>query len=145
VLGDQTLVEWNPLLLTMSERLGFFTPEVRDHVADHGTLVGAPGVPAHVCELFATALEIQPRQHLLMQATFQSGVDNAVSKTIHLPTEASSQMVADVYRQAYYLGLKGITVYRYGSRAGQVLQLGAGEEPYEKEHASKCDPSQCKL
>lgn len=54
-------------------------------------------------------------------------------------------MVADIYRQAYHLGLKGITVYRYGSITGQVLQLGVGEELYEKEHASKCDPYQCKL
>ena len=54
-------------------------------------------------------------------------------------------MVADVYRQAHRFGLKGITIYRYGSRNGQALHLGAGEEPYEKEHSSKCDPSQCKL
>ena len=96
-------------------------------------------------DLFATALEIAPRQHLLIQAAFQSSVDNAVSKTINLPTEATSELVAEIYRQAYHLGLKGITIYRYGSVTEQVLQLGAGEEPYEKEHASKCDPYQCKL
>jgi ribonucleoside-diphosphate reductase alpha chain len=145
VLGGQTLTEWNPLLLSIGERMGFLTPEVREHVAAHGTLADAPGVPDHVRDLFATALEIEPQQHLLMQAAFQAGVDNAVSKTINLPTEASPDMVADIYRQAYHLGLKGITVYRYGSITGQVLQLGVGEEPYEKEHASKCDPYQCKL
>lgn len=114
-------------------------------VAEHGSLAGAPGAPERVRDLFATALEIEPRQHLLMQAAFQAGVDNAVSKTINLPGEASPEVVAEVYRQAYHLGLKGIAIYRYGSREGQVLQLGAGEEPYEKEHTSKCDPYQCKL
>ncbi len=145
ILGDQTQIEWNPLLLTLGERMGFLTPEVLEHVANHGTLSNAPGVSDHLRDLFATALEIDPQQHLLMQAAFQTGVDNAVSKTVNLPTEASPDAVASVYRQAYHLGLKGITIYRYGSIAGQVLQLGAGEEPYEKEHASKCDPYQCKL
>ncbi|HLG75970.1 MAG TPA: hypothetical protein VKX46_06120 [Ktedonobacteraceae bacterium] len=63
-----------------------------------------------------------------MLVAFQVSVDNAVSKTINLPVEASSEVVADVYR--------------YGNRTGQVLQLGAGEELYEKEHVSQCDPYQ---
>jgi ribonucleoside-diphosphate reductase alpha chain len=145
VLGGQTLAEFNPLLLSSAEPLGFLTPEVLEYVAEHGTLAGAAHVSESVRDLFATALEIAPRQHLLIQAAFQSSVDNAVSKTINLPTEATSELVAEIYREAYHLGLKGITIYRYGSMTEQVLQLGAGEEPYEKEHASKCDPSQCKL
>jgi len=145
VLGGQTLAEYNPLFLTIGERMGFLTAEVLEYVAAHGTLAGAPHVSEAVRELFATALEIAPRQHLLIQAAFQSGVDNAVSKTINLPTEATAEQVAEIYQEAYHLGLKGITIYRSGSIAEQVLQLGAGEEPYEKEHASKCDPYQCKL
>lgn len=145
VLDNQTLTEWNPLFLSLGERLGILSEEVRAHVSASGTLAGAPGVSEHVRDLFATALSIEPRQHLLMQSAFQAEVDNAVSKTINLPAEADVSVVAEIYRQAYRLGLKGITVYRYGSRSGQVLQLGAGEEPYEKEHSSKCDPSQCKL
>ncbi len=145
VLSGQTLAECNPLFLSHGERLGFLTSEVLEYVMSHGTLTGVPNVPNSVRELFATALEIEPRQHLLIQAAFQSEVDNAVSKTINLPTEATPAVVAEIYREAYRLGLKGITLYRYGSIAQQVLQLGAGEEPYEKEYAPKCDPHQCKL
>ncbi len=145
VLEGQTLTECNPLLLSLGERMGFLTAEVLGYVTSHGTLAGAPNVPDAIRELFATALEIEPRQHLLMQATFQAEVDNAVSKTINLPAEATPEAVAAIYRTAYRLGLKGITIYRYGSLTQQVLQLGAGEEPYEKEHASKCDPYQCRL
>jgi ribonucleoside-diphosphate reductase alpha chain len=145
VLEGQTLAELNPLLLSTGEHLGFLTPEVLEYVAERGTLAGAPHVSDAVHDLFATALEIEPRQHLLIQAAFQAEVDNAVSKTINLPTEAPRSAVAEIYREAYHLGLKGITIYRYGSIAQQVLQLGAGEEPYEKEHTSKCDPYQCKL
>ncbi len=145
VLSGQTLAECNPLFLSLGERLGFLTSEVLEYVMSHGTLTGAPNVPDAVRELFATALEIEPRQHLLIQAAFQGEIDNAVSKTINLPTEATPGIVSDIYREAYHLGLKGITLYRYGSIAQQVLQLGAGEEPYEKEYAPKCDPYQCKL
>ena len=145
VLEGETLTEWNPLLLSLGQRMGFLTPVVLDYLASHGTLAGAPEVPDRVRDLFATALSIEPRQHLLIQAAFQAEVDNAVSKTIHLPTEAAPDVVASIYQQAYNLGLKGITIYRYGSSAGQVIQLGAGEHSYEREHASKCDPSQCKL
>jgi ribonucleoside-diphosphate reductase alpha chain len=145
VLGNQTLVEWNPLLQTLGKRMGFLTPEVREHGANYGTLSHAPGVPDHVRDLFATALEIDPQEHLLMQSTFPSGVDNAVSKTMNLPTETTPDAVASVYHQAHRLGLRGITIYRYGSISRQVLQLGAGEEPYETEHASKCDPYQWRL
>jgi ribonucleoside-diphosphate reductase alpha chain len=132
-------------LLSIGERQGFLTSEVLDYVTHFGTLKGAPGVPSSVHELFATALEIDPRQHLLIQAAFQSSVDNAVSKTINLPAEATPDEVGEIYRDAYRLGLKGITVYRDRSISNQVLQIGAGEEPFEKEYAAKCDPYQCKL
>ncbi len=145
VLDGQTLIEVNPLLLAAGERLGFLTAEVLDYVRTYGTLASAPGVPDAIRQLFATALEIEPRQHLLIQAAFQSSVDNAVSKTINAPSETSPQAIGEIYREAHRLGLKGITLYRYGSIAQQVLQLGLGEEPFEKEHAAKCDPYQCRL
>ena len=80
-----------------------------------------------------------------MQAAFQRHVDNAVSKTVNLPTEASIQQIAEVYRLAYSLGCKGITVFRYGSKGEQVLQLGTDEAAYEREYFSQCDPGACNL
>ncbi|HEY1387119.1 MAG TPA: adenosylcobalamin-dependent ribonucleoside-diphosphate reductase [Ktedonobacterales bacterium] len=145
VLGEQTLDELNPLFLSLGERMGFLTPAVLEHVRQHGTLANAPGVPGSTRELFATALDIAPRQHLLIQAAFQSAVDNAVAKTINLPEDASPERIAALYCEAFRLGLKGVTVYRYGSKAQQVLQLGADEAPYEREFGSKCDPYQCRL
>jgi ribonucleoside-diphosphate reductase alpha chain len=72
-------------------------------------------------------------------------VDNAVSKTINLPAESGPDEVARLYREAWRLGLKGITVYRYGSREGQVLTLGAGEEAVTRDLFAKCDPGACRL
>ncbi len=145
VLDGQTLVEINPLLLTIGEQLGFLTPAVLQFVEEFGTLSGAPGVPETARELLATALEIDPHQHLRIQAAFQSAVDNAVSKTINLPADSTPGTIADIFLAAFHLGLKGITVYRNTSLSNQVLQIGSGEEPFEKEYAAKCDPYQCKL
>jgi ribonucleoside-diphosphate reductase alpha chain len=72
---------------------------------------------------FPVALEIEPGLHLRMQAAFQEHVDAAVSKTVNLPTDASPQAVREIFLTAHELGLKGVTVYRYGSRPEQMLSI----------------------
>jgi len=80
-----------------------------------------------------------------MQAAFQAHIDNSVSKAVNLPQGASKETVALVYRMAWEQKLKGITVFRYGSKGTQVLELGAGEDSYEREHFAVCDPHECRL
>ena len=80
-----------------------------------------------------------------MQVAFQKHVDNAVSTTINLPQTATPEDIAAIYRQAWEWGLKGITVFRYGSKGQQVLELGEGESAVEREHFARCDPYACKL
>jgi ribonucleoside-diphosphate reductase alpha chain len=145
VLNEQRLVELNPLFLRYAKRHGFLSDELLAEVQQRGTLRDSRLVPAEARQLFRTALEIAPLDHLRIQAAFQNHVDNAVSKTINLPHTATVEEVAEVYRQAWKLGLKGVTVYRYGSKGQQVLLLGAGEAPYEHEHFVRCDPHACKL
>lgn len=75
--------------------------------------------------LFRKAREIEPLDHLKVQAVFQKSIDNAVSKTINLPQEASVDDVLNVYREAHKAGLKGITVFRDKSRDSQILSCTA--------------------
>lgn len=91
-----------------------------ERVARSGSLQGT-GLPADLLERFQTAHEIAPEWHVRHQAAWQAHIENAVSKTINLPKSASPEDVDAAYRLAYRLGCKGITVYRDGSREGQVL------------------------
>lgn len=141
VLGNETLAELNPLLL----RYLTAREDVLNRVLKEGTLDTVEGIPANAKELFKTALSIPPEQHVRMQAAFQRHVDNAVSKTVNLPEQATPQNIAQVYLLAHRLGCKGITVYRYGSKTKQVLELGAGEDPEFREQFTKCDPEACRL
>lgn len=140
VLGEQTLVELNPLVVRHCERLGLNTKEVLDSVASSGRL--ETGDPE---KLFITALEIPPDQHVRIQAAFQRHVDNAVSKTVNLPEDATRGEVAHVYLLAHKLGCKGVTVFRYGSKNEAMLHLGLGESPEEREYFTRCDPGACRL
>jgi ribonucleoside-diphosphate reductase alpha chain len=141
VLGGQVLAELNPLLLRHLERLSQDTSQVVERITSTGHL------DAEVAgsDLFVTALEIPAEQHLRVQAAFQKHVDNAVSKTINLPAEASPRDVVKAYRLAYELGCKGVTVFRYGSKSETMLELGLGETPEQREHFAKCDPEACRL
>ena len=145
VLGGETLEEVNPLLVRALEREGLDTKRVLAAVREQGRLADVADVPAALKRVFVTALDIPAQRHLAMQAAFQRHVENSVSKTINLPPDAAPEDVAQAYRRAWKLGLKGITVYRYGTRPGQVLELGASEEPHQFDHASRCDPEECRL
>lgn len=140
VLGGQTQIEFNPLLLRHSDRLGPQAKSILKAVAASGRLESSGPE-----KLFVTALEIPPRQHVQIQAAFQRHVDNAVSKTVNLPAHASPEDVRNVYRLAHRLGCKGITVFRYGSGSEQVLELGVGESVEEKDYFTRCDPGACRL
>jgi ribonucleoside-diphosphate reductase alpha chain len=145
VLEEETLPEPNPIFWEALSRRRMKAEKLMTEVAAKGRLKGLKGVPEDIKRLFVTALEIPPSRHIQMQAAFQLHVDNSVSKTVNLPQEATVKDVADAYWKAWELGLKGITIYRYGSKSSQVLELGLGEEALHYDHASKCDPEECKV
>ena len=121
VLDGSTLVEMNPRFERMAAAAGAWTPEVRARVLATGRVRDVPALPAKVRALFPTAHEIAAAHHIRIQAACQAHVDNAVSKTVNLPPEATVEQVSTAFRTAYELGCKGITVYRHGARTGQVL------------------------
>ncbi|MDA0271146.1 MAG: adenosylcobalamin-dependent ribonucleoside-diphosphate reductase [Chloroflexi bacterium] len=121
-MGDGTLLpEVNEAFRAVAREGGFASDELFDDLAHGARLDEVEGVPAEVRARFATSHEIAPSWHVRMQAAFQAHTDLAVSKTVNLPHEATPEQVLEVYTLAHRLGCKGVTVYRDGSRALQVL------------------------
>ena len=123
VLDNQRLVESNLLFEAAAHKAGIWSEELMRRVAARGSVRGMPGVPADLQQVFVTAHDVTPEWHVRMQAAFQRHTDNAVSKTVNFPNEATVAEVAHVYRLACELGCKGVTVYRDKSRAAQVLSF----------------------
>ncbi len=96
-----------------------------EEVAASGTLAAIDGVPDWVKRVFVTARDVSPEWHTRMQAAFQRHTDNAVSKTVNFPHEATEDEVREVYMQAYHQGCKGATIYRDGCRAEQPMSTVA--------------------
>jgi ribonucleoside-diphosphate reductase alpha chain len=125
VLDGAELTEINPQFQRIAAERGFGSDELFAAVALHGGIRGRADVPDDVQRAFPTAHEIDVATHVRMQAAFQRHVHAAVSKTINLRHDATAAEVKAAYQLAYELGCKGITVYRDGSRDGQVLVTGA--------------------
>jgi ribonucleoside-diphosphate reductase alpha chain len=128
VLGGERLFEINPIFERMAKDRGFYSGDLLERIVRQGTLNGIEAVPEDIKRLFVTSHDISPEIHVRMQAAFQKYTENAVSKTVNLPRSATPEDVEKVYRLAYKLKCKGVTVYRYGSKGEQVLNLGLGEE-----------------
>ena len=125
VLEGTRMIEENALFRQVAIRGGFYSDDLFVEIARRGSCRGVKGVPDDVQRLFPTAFDIAPDWHVRLQAAFQKHTDNAVSKTCNLPETATPADVRHIYELAHRLGCKGITVYRYGSTAGQVLSLDA--------------------
>ena len=127
VMDNTRLVEGNPYFEAVAKWEGFYSDDLMQQLAETGSLSRLDpslGVPQWVKDVFRTSHDISPEWHVRMQAAFQKYTDNSVSKTINFPHDATTSDVATAYTMAYDLGCKGITVYRDGSKAGQVLSTG---------------------
>jgi ribonucleoside-diphosphate reductase alpha chain len=132
VMDNDKLLETNPYFEKAARQRGFYTPEIMDAVARSGSIRHMEGIPQEVREVFVTAHDITPEWHVRMQAAFQKFTDNAVSKTVNLPRDATVEDVMKVYDLSYELGCKGVTIYRDGSKENQVLSVdekGQGLRP----------------
>jgi ribonucleoside-diphosphate reductase alpha chain len=137
LLGEK-MVETSPLFERMAKERGVYSEAMMREVARKGNLAGVKGVPDDLKDLFVTAMEVPPAQHVKIQAAFQKFTDNGVSKTVNLPNDATVEDVLGVFTLAFELGCKGITVYRYGCR-DQLLYLGDDGTAATAEGCRICD------
>lgn len=140
VMDGTRLVEVNPAFEAIARERGFYSAELMERIARHGTLHDMPEVPADVRRIFVTAHDISPEYHIRMQAAFQKYTDNAVSKTVNFPNSATVEDVEKVYLLAYRLGCKGVTIYRDGSRDEQVLSAGTKKDSKKNDTPSPPEP-----
>ncbi|HPC94138.1 MAG TPA: adenosylcobalamin-dependent ribonucleoside-diphosphate reductase [Sedimentisphaerales bacterium] len=124
VLSGTRLFETNPEFEKVARERGFYRRDMLAEVTRRGSLKNIRGIPSDVKKLFVTTFDIPARQHLEIQAAFQRYTDNAVSKTVNLPADATVEDVREIYLAAHRLRCKGITIYRYGSKSEQVLSMG---------------------
>ena len=99
-----------------------------DHICQTGNALTCPHLLEEDRMLLVSARDVTPENHVKMQAAFQQEVDNAISKTINLPHDATESDVKNIYMQAWHSGCKGITIYRDGSRDSQVLNIGTTKD-----------------
>lgn len=131
---DQTeLTETNPILRAELEARGLYSDELMRKIVREGTLAHITELPEELRRVFVSAHDVSPVWHVRMQAAFQKHTDNAVSKTVNFPASATREEVAEVYELAYRTGCKGVTIYRDGSREGQVLNIGSVKTETKRE------------
>lgn len=141
----------NSALNYIAKQEGFYSEKLADEIFEAGGSLGKMKKPKEIGEerwkeiqrIFVSSDELTPEQHLKMQAAFQEGVDNAISKTINFPNSATVEDIKKAYLLSADLGIKGITVYRDGCKSVQVLSSGGGiqkENNLEKKVNSKDRP-----
>jgi ribonucleoside-diphosphate reductase alpha chain len=129
VMDNDRLVEVNPIFEDIAVKRGFYSRDLMERIANHGSVRDMDEVPEDVRRVFVTAHDIAPVWHIRMQAAFQKHTDNAVSKTVNFSKDATPDDVREVYDLANELGTKGVTIYRDGSKENQVLSTGATRAP----------------
>ena len=143
LVGGGSMQIVNQTIPRALKRMGY-NPETAEaivaYIADHGHVVGAPGLKQEHYEVFDTAMgerSIKPMGHVRMMAAVQPFLSGAISKTVNLPETATVEEIADVYLQGWKLGLKALAVYRDNCKVGQPLSDGKKKEEPKAEEAPK--------
>ncbi|MFW5906783.1 MAG: LAGLIDADG family homing endonuclease [Candidatus Natronoplasma sp.] len=140
VLDGEALVMPDPMFEEVAREKDIYSEELMEKIAETGSISDMDEIPEDLKRIFKTALEITPEWHIRMQAAFQKYVDNAISKTVNFPNEATKEDIKEVYDLAYELKCKGVTVYRSGSRQEQVMEVEGEKEKEEEEKALERRP-----
>ena len=126
---EDVFFEVNPLFAAVAEKCRYFGLEEKDLWnrinENHKSVRGIAEIPSEIQRIFPTAHDVSTDFHVRIQAAFQKYTDNGVSKTINMPSTVTMEDVRNAYTLAYKLGCKGITIYRDGSKAQQVLTLAS--------------------
>ncbi len=139
VLDGSELVEAHPQFVKEMKERGLYSSELMEEIASTGSIQGFDEIPDDIKKIYVTSMDVTPEDHIAIQAAFQEYTDNAVSKTINFPQDATVEDVKKAYMLAWKKGLKGLTIYRYGSRPVQVLNLK--EKKTEKKAEAKEMPN----
>jgi ribonucleoside-diphosphate reductase alpha chain len=113
----------NDDFVAIAKREGWYSEDLVRRIVEHGH-INFDEVPVQWQRAFVTANQIAPEWHIRMQAAFQENNDSAISKTCNFANDATEEYVDQIYRMAFDLNCKGVTVYRDGSRDMQVLSTG---------------------
>jgi ribonucleoside-diphosphate reductase alpha chain len=125
----------NEDFVAMARQEGWYSDDLMRRIAEAGH-IDFPEVPAKWQRVFVTANHIKPEWHIRMQAAFQEYNDSAISKTCNFANDATEEYVEEIYRLAYHLNCKGVTVYRDGSRDMQVLSTGSTAKKVQEQATS---------
>jgi ribonucleoside-diphosphate reductase alpha chain len=115
--------EINPIFKQIAIKHGFYSKKLWRQVAKTGSIQKIYSIPTKIRQIFKCAYDIEPQWHIRMQAAFQMHCDAAVSKTVNLSPRIAATTVDKIYKLAYRLGCKGVTIYRRGSRSREPMAL----------------------
>lgn len=132
-IEGKRMFQTSPYFLKALKDRGLYSEELLEQIqANKGSIQNIDSIPEDLKKIFVTAGDISPKWHLKIQAAFQKYVDNAISKTINFPNNATVEDVREAYIMAHETGCRGITIYRDGSRDKQVLETNKESSYYDK-------------
>jgi len=132
-IEGKRMFQSSPYFVTALKKRGLYSEELLEKIqANNGSIQNIESIPDDLKKTFVTAGDISPEWHLKIQAAFQKYVDNAISKTINFPNDATIEDVREAYLTAHETGCRGITIYRDGSRDKQVLETKKDSSYYDK-------------
>ena len=123
----------NKIFESTLKESGLYNDDMLTKIANnYGSTQGLSEIPEWIQKIFVTAIDVHWTDHIMAQAVWQKWISNAIAKTINMPGDTTAEDVKSAYLLSHELGLKGVTVYRDGSRHEQVLHINGNDAKERK-------------